>query len=211
MSPEQLRDASAADERSDIWSLGVVLYELLAGVPPFEADSMMTLCSQILAGRPPRVARHRPDLPRGLAQVIHRCLQIDPEDRYANIAELAEALSEFCPGSEEAVRRIQRRLSARTSGEVVVASGGIDVQAPTEPTFTGQDIALALSRPKRHHAKLAALLGAAVVALAALGFTRRHVAEVDRLAVAAEDGVLAFGRAFAGSVQDISRAATPAE
>lgn len=210
MSPEQLRDASAADERSDIWSLGVVLYELLGGVPPFEAESMMTLCSQILAGRPPRLGRHRPDLPRGLVQVVHRCLQIDPRDRYSDIGELAEALAEYCPGSEESVRRIQRRLAARTSGEVVVGSA-IEVHAPDERSFASQDIALALSRPKRHHGKLAALLGVCVLALATVGFTRRHFEEVDRLAVAAEDGLLSFGRAFAGSVQDISRAATPAE
>lgn len=205
MSPEQLRDASAADERSDIWSLGVVLYELLAGVPPFDGQSMITLCTQILAGQPLRLARHRPSLPRGLAQVVHRCLALDPEQRYADIGELAEALAPFCPGSEEAVRRIQRRLAARTSGELLVPSGSIDAQAPTEPAFASQEIALALSRPKRHHHKLAALVGCSVLALAALGVTRRHSAEVDRITIAAQAHATELGRALLGSLHDVSR------
>jgi eukaryotic-like serine/threonine-protein kinase len=211
MSPEQLRDASATDERSDIWSLGVVLYELLAGVPPFDGDSMLTLCTQILEANPARLARHRPDLPRGLAQVVHRCLQIDPEDRYADIAELAEALAPYGTDAEEAVRRIQRRLAARTSGEMVMTGTGIDVQAPTEPAFTSGDVALALARPKRHRGKLAAFMGASIIALAALGFTRRHSVAVDRLALAAEGHMAELGRAVSNSLQDLSTTATPAQ
>jgi serine/threonine protein kinase len=211
MSPEQLRDASAADERSDIWSLGVVLYELLAGVPPFDAQSMMTLCTQILSGHTTRLARHRPDLPRGLVQVVHRCLQIDPAERYADIAELAEALSPYCPDSEDAVRRIQRRLASRTSGEIMMASASIDVQAPTEPSFTSRHIALPLSRPKRHHGKFAAFVGASVLALAAMGFTRRHSVDFDRLAGAAGDRVTELGRALSASMDEFSRAAPPAK
>jgi serine/threonine-protein kinase len=95
MSPEQLSDASVADVRSDIWSLGVVLYELLAGVPPFRAQSTLELCSQILMRKPVRLDRANSGVPRGLAQVVHRCLELDPERRYADVAELARALAPF--------------------------------------------------------------------------------------------------------------------
>jgi hypothetical protein len=172
---------------------------------------MMTLCTQILSGHTTRLARHRPDLPRGLVQVVHRCLQIDPAERYADIAELAEALSPYCPGSEDAVRRIRRRLAARTSGEIMIPSGGIDVQAPTEPSFPGRNVALSLSRPKRHHGKAAAFVGASVLALAAMGFTRRHSVDFDRLAGAAGDRMTELGRALSASMDELSRAAPPAK
>ncbi len=208
MSPEQLRDASAADERSDIWSLGVVLYELLAGVPPFDAQSMISLCTQILAGRAPRLGRHRPDLPRGLAHVVHRCLQLEPGERYADIGELAEALAPYSPGSEDGLRRIQRRLACRASGEIVVSGGAIDVQAPTEPAFTSQEVALALARPKRHPGKLVSVLAGLAIALSGLGFANRYRVEIDRLVTDASGRMSGFARAFSDSLQGLSLSAT---
>jgi len=117
MSPEQLSDASAADVRSDIWSLGVVLYELLAGVPPFRAQSTLELCSQILMRKPVRLDRARSDVPRGLAQVVHRCLELEPERRYANVGELARALAPFTgDGGLDTAQRIERELHASHTG-----------------------------------------------------------------------------------------------
>jgi serine/threonine protein kinase len=135
MSPEQLSDASAADVRSDIWSLGVVLYELLAGVPPFRAQSALELCSQILMRKPVRLDRMRPDVPRGLAQVVHRCLELEPERRYADVGELARALAPFAgEGGLDTAQRIERELYSSHAGLVIAPHPAetVDARAPTE-------------------------------------------------------------------------------
>jgi eukaryotic-like serine/threonine-protein kinase len=130
MSPEQLNDASTVDERSDIWSLGVVLYELLAGVPPFHSHNTFELCAQILAGKPARLSRFREDLPRGLVAAVQRCLEVDPDDRFESISELVSALAPYCPTfASSAAASIQRRLEARASGELL---SGLD-EAPVDP------------------------------------------------------------------------------
>jgi serine/threonine protein kinase len=144
MSPEQLRDASAADERSDIWSLGIVLYELLAGFPPFRGDNMIELSTRILACRPQRLSRIRPDLPRGLVAVVHRCLNLDPNDRFADVSELAEALSPFCQADGRAVaERVQKRLAMRQTGEIPNDSSPF-LLAQRRLSDTDDDIELAL-------------------------------------------------------------------
>jgi serine/threonine protein kinase len=97
MSPEQVRRSGTVDVRSDIWSLGMVLYELLAGRPAFEGRAVTEICAAILEGTPQPLERHRRDLPRGLAQVVARCLEKDVMLRYQNVAELALALMPFAP------------------------------------------------------------------------------------------------------------------
>jgi serine/threonine-protein kinase len=161
MSPEQLHHASTADERSDIWSLGVVLYELLAGFPPFYADSTFEVCAQIATGRCPRLGRYRHDLPRGLAAVVQRCLLVDPDERFQNVAELADALAPFCPElAEGSTFRIHRRLETRPSGEISAAptsSDSVDVRAATQPALRElvlqellhQDLVPPSPRPRR--------------------------------------------------------------
>ena len=154
MSPEQLHHASTADERSDIWSLGVVLYELIAGFPPFHGDSTFDVCAQIATGRCPRLGRYRHDLPRGLAAVVHRCLLADPDERFQTVADLADALAPFgTEDAESAAFRVRRRLEARPSGEIpATGCDGVDVRAPTEPAlneFLLQDLLPPVSRRGR--------------------------------------------------------------
>ncbi len=114
MSPEQIRDVSTVDERSDIWSLGVIMYELLAGVAPFKADSALELCVEILNASVAPLQAVRPDLPAGLSAVVQRCMQRPVDARFANMAELAEALAPYAhqPAAELAAR-VRRRLSIR--------------------------------------------------------------------------------------------------
>jgi serine/threonine-protein kinase len=103
MSPEQIEGARDIDGRTDIWSLGATLYELLAGTPPFETDSIITLVVKIRETAVDPLDERNPAVPRGLAAVVERCLEKRKEDRYASIADLVTALSPFAPHASRAL------------------------------------------------------------------------------------------------------------
>jgi len=120
MSPEQLQNAKRVDTRTDIWSLGVVLHELLTGRRPFEADSFMAIGAKIAAGAPAELREACPEAPEALAAVVRRCLEKDPAARFGSIAELARALEPFAPvGSRLSVERIVRIVGAAAPVESV--------------------------------------------------------------------------------------------
>lgn len=91
MSPEQIR-SKPVDARSDIYSLGVVMYEMLSGHPPFDGANMPEIARQHLNSPPPPLLDVRPDVPPGLAKVVMRCLEKLPEDRFASMDEIVGAL-----------------------------------------------------------------------------------------------------------------------
>jgi serine/threonine-protein kinase len=97
MSPEQIRASHEIDARSDIWSLGCVLYELLTGATAFDAPSITQLSAAILEKNPTPVRQLAPTTPEDLAAVVTRCLQKNPDERYQNVADLAIALYPFAP------------------------------------------------------------------------------------------------------------------
>jgi len=106
MSPEQMRSARTAGLRADQWSLGAVLYRMVTGHRPFDADALARVCVQVLSGDFVPVTSRRPDVPAALAAAIERCLRVEPAERYADIAELAAALAPFAgpAGSARAER-----------------------------------------------------------------------------------------------------------
>ncbi|MFO0734239.1 MAG: serine/threonine-protein kinase [Labilithrix sp.] len=114
MAPEQMRSSKYVDERSDIWSLGAVAYEVLSGHVPFEAETLLDLCFRVAQEDcvPPTV--HRPEIPAGLSDAVMRCLEKEPSKRWNNVGELAAALEPFGPADKKGT-------AARTAG--ILAAG----------------------------------------------------------------------------------------
>jgi eukaryotic-like serine/threonine-protein kinase len=109
MPPEQLRSAKHVDVRADIWALGAVLFELVAGRPPFVAESFSELCLKVATDPTPTPSSVNPDVPPALDAVVLRCLEKDPAKRFQNVGELADALQAF---ASESVRDFARLVSS---------------------------------------------------------------------------------------------------
>jgi len=115
MSPEQARGV-AMDHRSDLYSLGVTYYHMLAGHPPFRADTALALAMKHVVDTPVDLAVHRPDLPPGLTHLVMKLMAKSPADRYQSAAEMLRELA-----------RVREALQV----SAMVASGA--VVGPTKP------------------------------------------------------------------------------
>ena len=141
MSPEQA-EGKSVDHRSDIFSIGICLYQMATGQRPFRGDSTASILSSILRDTPTSVTELRPDLPRDLGKVIKRCLVKDPEHRYQTAKDVRNELQELKQDVE--------------SGEVMEG-------VPTRSTDSLWDVLV--SGDKRQKSKLAVIVLGTLVLL----------------------------------------------
>ena len=153
MSPEQAAGEDTIDPRTDVYALGVVLYEMLAGEPPFTGPSSQAIFAQVMAALPPALALKRKTVPPHLEAAVARALEKHPADRWQTAAQLADALTGagaaskvrgrglVIPWAVAAVLLIALAWRGLRSERPAIASAGpvrfsVELDSGVEPTFT---------------------------------------------------------------------------
>jgi eukaryotic-like serine/threonine-protein kinase len=157
MSPEQLRSTRDVDGKTDIWALGVILYEMLTGHEPFVAQTLPQLCAMILEGSPAAPRSLRPEIPIELERVVLRCLEKAPEARFSSVAELSLALVPF--GAEAA------RASAERAARSLQRTGSRSKSSLPPPVDQASNAPPRSVQRRRVGVFVAVLFGAAVIAV----------------------------------------------
>jgi len=217
MSPEQVRNSKSVDERSDIWSVGVSLYELLTAAEPFGADSIPEIFVNVLTKTPAAPDQLVQEIPPDLSAIVMRCIEKDPAARFQSVGELASALFRFGTGKPSSVAptwgegdrapdsqsSLVGRLGPATNPGFKVVTGIKIVPTPVDPMSPvasspapmSVSATIAETPAKSGRGRIAAIAFAAVVLLSASGaaawWKLHHIAPPTAAAAAPPSAVAA--------------------
>ena len=166
MSPEQLRASRDVDQRTDIWALGAILYELITGQVPFPASTLTQLTAMVIAEPPRPIESIRQDVPIDVRMIIMRCLEKKAEMRYQSVADLAAALAPFA--SPAAVALATQRMGAlgtSSSSRVSIPQERPSFRAPGGSTEVAWDQTQLATQDHRRVRALPIVIGVAVASM----------------------------------------------
>jgi serine/threonine protein kinase len=177
MSPEQIRTPLNIDPRSDVWALGVILFELLTGRRAFKGEFVQEILASVLTDIPPVLSSLRGDVPDALASVVAACIEKDADKRLPSVGALAHALSEWGPRwARDAAERAKRLSGIPTEGTESAKIDRPEEPAPA-PASVVEDPVRNLRRKLRVAPALAFAAAAALVGVRASSVYRRHKAQ----------------------------------
>ena len=175
MSPEQMRSAKDVDAQTDIWALGIILFELMTGRTAFLADSVMELAIKVTTEPTPSIRSVRPEVPSALEAIVGKCLEKERRQRYGNVAELALALLPFAPSRAKAtVDRISGIIDAAgLSAKTFAAPPAAQLAQPMAPQVSAGTMRpvgrTTMGLPARKMTVVGATLSVAAVLVAVAG------------------------------------------
>lgn len=183
MSPEQVRSSTDVDQRSDVYALGVVLYEMLTGELPYTAQSPPQVLFRILSGQHKPVSEFGLSIPSELAAVVERAMHSDPKQRFQSARELQQALLPFCPVVRPSVEprpvrnlanaatipseppSVRRRSAEPSSGE----GGTLRMQGGQSAGPSSTDMTLSGTRPPHQFLSRRRAVGGSILVILLLG------------------------------------------
>ena len=180
MSPEQMTSMRDVDGRSDIWSLGAILFDLLCGRPPFVAETTPRICALVLNADPPLPSALRPELPHELEMILLRCLDKDPDRRFDDVRALMTALAPFSPASELLATSVRSAVAPPKEPERQAPPSVTPTPSTPGPTVAAWDTTRHESPPKKSGARRTIAIAAGVLvigAMAVLYASQREVAQ----------------------------------